>query len=614
MPEADRSPLQTLRTRLLAWWRAWFSPRAAVTTVPAIDPAQRAADLLGSALEEEDPAARIEMLRAAIAHGEMLSGATGDIIVMEASLHLGEKLRALGARDEAIAHLTRAIERSFRIEEPVGRHRRAGVLTRLGLLDQEHGEGARARLHYEEALRLGADADSDLLLGMLTQAAFNLGLLDTDGGDEEAAIAHWQRAIELGGRAGHVSGWDPAAIAAFNLGHLHARRGEREQARVRLEEACTLAAPAGTPIGLMAAAKAALALATLAEQEGLLGESDAARQFLRAYTLGRASQLPEGVLAAMQAALGLGEQAVAAGRRDDGAARYREALALAPAADPEARERFHVLAELRLGQTLAEAGDRAEAALVLREAYDRGRASREPWVRELAAQSAVALHRLLGSLDRWDEARALASDAEEFATSLEGPMGRALAVAALHARAFQQVHDREHDAALSTLAEIADKGLMCGHEMGERVAIDGLLLAGHLDRQAGRVEAAIAHFRRIRAHLRESATPEADTLVAMAAVNSGHCLLQLERRLEARHAYDEALTRGRACGQGPGRAAAANAALNLTALLEDEAPLRQRRELAQLAIALGRSSGTTLGSDCAVQGARALEMLEGEAD
>ncbi len=622
MPHATPSlngPRSTILAMLLAWlaplrngWRARFAAGRRASQPEPTDKAAVAAELLGSALAEDDPALRIEKLRAAIRFGEELAGPPGDIIVMEASLHLGEKLRAIGARDEAIAHLTRAVERSFRVEEPIGRHRRAGVLTRLGLLDQEHGEGARARQHYEEALRLGADADSDLLLGMLTQAAFNLGLLDTDGGDEDAAIAHWQRAIELGARAGHASGWDPAAIAAFNLGHLHARRGEREIARTRLEEACRLAEPAGTPLGLMAAAKAALALATLAEQEGLLGEMEAVHQYERALMLGRASGLPEGVMAAMQAAMGLGEQAGNAGQRDAAIVRYREALTLAPAADPDSRERFHVLAQLRLGQTLAEAGAREEAALLLREAFARGRASAEPWVRELAAQAAVALHRLLGALDRWDEARLLATQAAEFAATLETPMGRALAVAARHAHAFQQVHDGEDEAALDTLGDVADLGLACGHEMGERVAIDALLLAGHLERQAGRAEASIAHFKRIRAHLRGVHEGEADTLAAMAAVNSGHCLLQLERRLEARHAYEDALARGRACGQGPGRAAAANAALNLTALLEGEAPMAQRVELAQLAIALGRSSATTLGSECAVQGARAIVMLEGE--
>lgn len=120
---------------LAALWRSWTAP-AVPESVPGSH-TLRAAELLASALGEDDPHRRVTLLRAALSAGERLAGEAGDVVVMEASLHLGEKLRALGSRDEAVEHFARAVERSFRVSDPIGRQRRAGVLTRLGILDQE---------------------------------------------------------------------------------------------------------------------------------------------------------------------------------------------------------------------------------------------------------------------------------------------------------------------------------------------------------------------------------------------------------------------------------------------------------------------------------------------
>ena len=173
----------------------------------------------------------------------------GDQLVLEASLHLGERLRAAGQRDQAVLHFEQAMLRSFRVADPLGRHRRAGVLSRLGILDQEAGELLRARARYREALDLGSDTDSQQLLGMLTQAAFNLGLLHSESGEEDDAVASWESALALGRRAGHPGGWDPAAVAAFNLGHLHARRGDSARAKRLFEDVARVAEPSDTPLG-----------------------------------------------------------------------------------------------------------------------------------------------------------------------------------------------------------------------------------------------------------------------------------------------------------------------------------------------------------------------------
>jgi tetratricopeptide (TPR) repeat protein len=580
---------------------------------PAADAAQLAAEALALALAENDPIPRLARLRSALAQCERLSGSTGDIMVLEASLHLGERLRALGESDEAVQHFGRAVERSFRVPDPVGRQRRAGVLSRLAILDQESGNAERARQRYEEALRLGGDADGSLILGMLTQAAFNLGLLDSDGGDDDGAARSWERAIELGARAAHPSGWDPAAVAAFNLGHLYARRGEAALAREKLEEVGRIAEPGGTPLGLMASAKAALALAAMADRDGLLGEPEAARQYHRAIDLGRASRLPEGTFAALQAAVGLGEQSMGGGRYADAVPHYRDALELSGTCEAKPAERFVVLAELRIGQALGEAGDREAAAAMLECAFDRGRRHDEVWVRELGAQAACTLHRVLCGLERWDDARRLAGEAEAFAAEIPTPTGRALAAAAAYARAFCRLHDGDAAGARGELDAVARAGFESGVDVGERIALDALLLAGHLDRQAGRREEALARFREAADRLRERHGPEPDGVAAMALVNAGHCLLALERRFEAGGFYERALARGRASGLPAGRAAAANAALNLAALLDEDGPPARRHELYAVAIALGRSSGTPLGRECATAAEKALRAPGDEA-
>lgn len=615
----DRGPARAFR-QLLATVARWLNALRArprwhePEPPPGPDAAQRAAEALALALAEDGAVPRLARLREALALCERLPGEAGDIMVMEASLHLGERLRALGETGEALEHFGRAVERSFRVPDPVGRQRRAGALSRLAIVDQEAGDLPRARQRYEEALRLGRDADGPLLLGMLTQAAFNLGLLESECGDDDNAVRHWERAIELGARAAHPSGWDPAAVAAFNLGHLHARRGEPVLARERLEEVGRIAEPGGTPLGLMASAKAALALATMADREGLLGEPEAARQYRRAVDLGRASGLPEARLAAVQAAAGLGEQCLNAGRHADAVPHYRDALELSAECEEQAVNRYVVLAELRLGQALGEDGDREAAAAMLEMAFHHGREHGDTWVRELAAQAACTLHRVLCALERWDDAALAAAEAEAFAATVGTPTGRALAAAAAYASAFGRMHDGDTAGARARLDEVAAAGFASGVDLGERVGVDALLLAGHLDRQAGRHEAAFERFRTATERLRERRGPDPDALAAMALVNAGHCLLALERHFEAAGWYERALARGRASGLPGGRGAAANAALNLAAFAAEGAGEARRRELYGIAIALGRTSGTPLGRECVAAAERGLAGLDAGED
>jgi hypothetical protein len=103
-------------------------------------------------------------------------------------------------------------------------------------------------------------------------------------------------------------------------------------------------------------------------------------------------------------------------------------------------------------------------------------------------------------------------------------------------------------------------------------------------------------------------------MTAMARVQLGHALLGLGRELEARTSYEAALTHGRASGLPSGRAAAANAALNLASLLEDEVDPSRIRGWYEVARALGRSSGTPLGLECAAQAERGLARMDGGDD
>ncbi len=597
--------LRGLFARLVRGGRAASSERQA----------ERALEALEAALSESDSASRVLRLREALAMAERLAGERGDQIVLEASLHLGERLRAAGRREEAVLHFERAVMRSFRVPDPVGRHRRAGVLTRLGILDQEAGEIMRARARYREALDLGRDSDSQQLLGMLTQAAFNLGLLESESGEEDHAATSWESALALGERAGHPAGWDPAAVAAFNLGHLRARHGDREGAARLFTEVGRIAEPSGTPLGRMACAKAALALASIAEQDGLLGAPEAERHYARAFTFGRDSGLPEGALAALQATLGLGERCTSRGRHAEAVAHYREALVLATRCEPEPAARFELLARLRLGQSLAETGERDEAVTHLRQVFETGQRADEPAIRELAGQAACNLHRALGSLERWAEARELADASLAFTRTLTSGTGRALEAAATYAQAFQALHDGRLPEALTGLGDVVRIGRGSSTEVGTRIALDAQLLTGHLHRQAGRLEQAVRAFRDALAIVRdapgESPPAEFDAMAAMAQVNLGHALLGLERAFEARKAYEAALERGRSSGLPGGRAAAANAALNLGSVLEGDESDARRREWFEAARALGRSSATPLGLECATQAERAIARLDG---
>ncbi len=595
----------------LAAWFARVSGTPGGRTADRL--AARALQALEAALAEGDAEARVTRLREALALAERLGGEHGDQIVLEASLHLGEKLRAVGRREEAVLHFERAVSRSFRVPDPTGRHRRAGVLSRLGILDQEAGEVLRARSRYREALDLGRDSESQQLLGMLTQAAFNLGLLQSESGEEDMAVASWESALELGVRAGHPSGWDPAAVAAFNLGHLLSRRGDVEHAKRMFETVARVAEPSGTALGRMACAKASLALASLAEREGLLGSPETERQYTRAVQYGRDSGLPEGALAALQGALGLGERLVAGGRHGEAAAQYRDALTLATRCEPGTAERFDLLARLRLGQTLAEVGQREEAVKHLQRVFEIGRRLDEPALRELAGQAACNLHRALGSLERWEEARVLAEESLAFTRTLSSGTGRALEAAATYAHAFQALHDGRKDEALAGLADVVRLGRESDVEVGARIALDAQLLTGHLHRQSGRPEQAVRAFLDALALVRDThtsgASPEFDAMAAMAHVNLGHALLALDRVFEARKAYEAALERGRTSGLPSGRAAAANAALNLATVLEGEEPDAMRRAWFEVARVLGRSSATPLGTECALQAEKAIAKL-----
>lgn len=591
------------------WWRK----RGVVVPNDPEQLALLAEHTLECALSDEEEATRLPRLRTALELGEQLPGERGDRLVLEASLHLGEWLRAEGDWDEAEEHFERAMMRSFRVPDPVGRQRRAGVLSRLAILDQEAGDPERARIRYREALALGRDCESAALLAMLTQAAFNLGLLENELGDEDRAVACWGQALELGMRSGGAHGMDSAAVAAFNLGLLLERRGQLGEAQRMHAMVARLTEVANTPHGRMACAKSALALASHAERAGLAGAADAQRHYSDALRLGRESGMPEGHLAALQGALGLGESAVAAGRHEEAIGHYREALRCAAACPPAEGHRFELMASLRLGQAFAELDRHDESLHHLRRVLEAGAATDDALLRELAGQAACSLHRSLAALERWRDAQSLSILTLDFARTLAPPTGRALEAAVRFADAYRHLDAGQLEDCLAALAESARLGRESGAEAGVRLALDALLLAGHLHRRAGRLEQAVSVLEQAIACSRESDEAEHpaehDTLLAMAHVNLAHVLLRLERLDASRESYERALEHGRASGMASGRAAAANAALHLASM-----PGGDTRAHLRLAEGLGRASGTAMGQECAKQAGDALARLAAEPD
>jgi tetratricopeptide (TPR) repeat protein len=595
--------------RLLAALGRWLSGSPAAPAAPAgaeaIPDAERARRLFDAAGAEADTARQQAVLRAALACAEGVPGAEGDRLVGEISIALGESLRADGALDDALPHFTRVLERGG--ADGAGHERRVSVLARLGVLEQQAGRPERARAHYEAALAAGGDGAAPGTRMLLTQAAFNLGLISHESGLPEDAAAHWRRAVELGAAAGGPGGWDPAAIAAFNLGHQDVAAGDLPAARAWFGRAIELGEPAGTPVGLLAACKAAFALAQLDDTAAPLPGGDVAAALARASALGRASGVPEAMLMAGQAELQLGEWR-AITEPAAALAHYRSADELVSRCDPQEAGTLASYAPLRLGMALSEAGDREGSLAPLRAALDRGRLSGDERAREIAAQAACNLHRVLCSLERWADADAAIASALSLTSDLGSGLGRALEGAAAYGLAVQRHHQGRDDEASEALRRAARLGRESGVEPGAQVALDALLLAGNIAMKASRPEEAAGLFREALAGVEGTRAPELLARAAQAATHLGHALLALQRPGEACAAYDRALALGRVAGRREGRAAAANAALNRASLALD-LEVEQRRALWKLAITLGRASGTTLGADCAIKAEAALAAL-----
>lgn len=602
-------------TRLAAWARgiataiAGRAPGRASARRAALDALQRAAVWR----EHGERALAAGALDEAIRLAGPLDDEVGRSVLLQAWLDLAEQRRVDDRGAEAAELFRRCVELSARVPDPLGRLCRASALSRLGIIEHNAGRLDEARARYEESLRLGRGLVAPRLRAELAQAAFHLGLIAAEREDSDGACAHWREAIELGASSGQAAGRDPAAIAAFNLGHERLRAGSADDAREAYERSVALAEEGRTPLGGFAGAKSAFALAELAEREELLAPERAAEWFERAAAFGRRSALPEARQIGGQAEIGLGELRARERRFDEAIAHFRAALDVAPEPETESAGSLIVFARMRLGVVLAESGAREQGAEELRRAYADGRTHSAAAPRELAAQAACNLHRLLSGLGRWDEARELIAEAVAFASTLGPGVGRALEAAASNGLALQCMHDGD---AAGTAAAL-DRAIQVGRESdsvaGDHEALDAALLAGNLSLQAERAERAIDSYRlAIEIADARPGAAEFEGKAAQAQCNIGHGLLALDRHADACRAYERALARGRASGQREGRAAAANAALNLGALLEGEAPIVRRRELFGVAIALGRSSGTPLGLDCVRNGERAIAALEHE--
>ncbi|MFE5934576.1 BTAD domain-containing putative transcriptional regulator [Streptomyces sp. NPDC056470] len=228
----------------------------------------------------------------------------------------------------------------------------------LGVTDIHGGRLRQARAWFADALhRAGSHGDP---LDR-ARAIAGLGIVEWPLGHTEEAVAHLNQAAELA--TGLDDNW-LAGMVVCNLGGIHGRQGRHEQAFEHYDTALAFAEKNGRP-GLIArflcfAADAQLALGRHAEAASLVGRAaelarDAGEEELRTVTLTRLGTVEHGrghlsravdlhrealstltertsTWLEMDVRIRLGQSYAAAGRRAEARQQFRDALAL-PGAD-----------------------------------------------------------------------------------------------------------------------------------------------------------------------------------------------------------------------------------------------------------------------------------------
>lgn len=276
---------------------------------------------------------------------------------------VGEVYANLGLYEDAEKHLNRAL--ALRSQEGGRDAERdtAGLLTLLGHVAWQRGEGERARQFYERAL-----ASKRRIYGPqglpLAEDLNGLGLVTAETGDLPGAAARFEEAAAIARRAG-PDGRRSLADGLNNLGWLARRQGDLAMAEARFQESL------------------GLSRAVLGDDhpETVRVRSNLASVLFQRGDLERTESMYQEILAVRRRLLGpdhpdvartlnsLGTVQEKRGRLAAAQASFREALTMGRRLDPP-QERMAAVALMGLAAISRREGDLAAAEAAFNESYE----------------------------------------------------------------------------------------------------------------------------------------------------------------------------------------------------------------------------------------------------
>lgn len=445
------------------------------------------------------------------------------------------------------------------------------------------GSWPRARLHLEQAVRLGERVPLELAPGR---------------------PAHRWEEEELLGALARTR----ASSAANEIAAVLASLGRHEEAIAWLDRAVATCEGVKLAPGRIALARARIVRAMNEPADEVLGFEPRRRMLEAAHDAVAGVDWPAAKALVARADIQLGVLAAQVGDVDGAKRRLLAAHRSLHGLELPGVAELVAEAHLLLGHVLEDHGELDEARVEYRRALDTGREDADPDARRLAAVAGCHLHRLLHHADRADEARALLEPLESLAPTL-APVARPLVAAMVaRCRGQQQFRDGDRDAADRSLAGamalVDSAGGPEAIDLARQIAAE----RGNLALSAERGGEAEGHFRRALAAVggtRPGPIEQAER--AEIRLRLAQSLLQQERTDEARPELTGAFEGGRDSGRANGRSVAATAAL----LLGDdpESPLADRRGWYESAARFGRLSGTERGRQVEAAVAERLREL-----
>jgi predicted ATPase/class 3 adenylate cyclase len=190
-----------------------------------------------------DRARRVYANDDAVRHYERALGALGDgpdgaPERLAACERLGELLRPLGRRDQALAHLEEALREHRRLGDPVAQAR---LLRKIGGLAWDAGDREGALARFQAGLALLEGRSGDIELAHLYQ---EMGRLAFRSGDNARALEWAERALEQAAALAGSHSPSTAEVAAHahnTLGVALARTGRLEEAVRHIERSVAAA-------------------------------------------------------------------------------------------------------------------------------------------------------------------------------------------------------------------------------------------------------------------------------------------------------------------------------------------------------------------------------------